>query len=142
MYLIKPEQLDGKINPYYTKFIDSHGVELIGYWPASEKFYFCADSEDGAVAPVFLIDTVHPDFHHWTNEKWLFDTEYSRQEKGEVIHGDWALFFLGCDDGHTGKRFATKEEALYWIAKCPEIDFKELVWPSDKTKDYKLEWHN
>lgn len=166
MYLISPQSLEGKINPFYVNYkigIKKDGApvqpewqmwELIGYWPCSESIYYSCSSEHGEVVPVFLGHTVEKNPHSpWYGQNWYFDTETKfHKEHGEritevredVVGKEWALFFEGCDDGHCGLRFSSKEEALKWIADCPEIDFKEVIWgvdPFDKPK-YKLEWHN
>ncbi len=171
MYLIPPEVLKGKIHKSYAEYmvskkwdkdrkcqvVDPQGpFQLIGYWPAREHFYFCCNSAHGAVAPVVLGYTKgwksNPGTNPDDNNEFYFNSEYYWDDKLDKAvcypgkgEGDWILFFVGCDDGHTGKRFKSKVEALQWIADCPEIDFYEVVYGKDengKRKDYGLEYHN
>jgi hypothetical protein len=155
MYLISPETLKGKIDDYFSQYMTTgennseyQMWELIGYWPVSEHIYFSCRSKHGEVVPVFLGHTIEKNpASPYFGQMWYFHTEYKSEKiKGEWFHnpvkeivGEWALFFVGCDDGHCGKRFVSKEAALEWIANNPEIDFKQVVWGN---KDYGLEWHN
>lgn len=120
MYLV-PKEVVTDINPYYTEF---HDFELIGYWQSSEPHYFSC----GYVTPVFLghAEKVCKTFDGKYRE-WSFDYEAPKSNK----ENKWILFFMGCDDGHTGLRFETKEAAIEWIKDCKIVDFKNFVYSDD-----------
>lgn len=120
------------INPYYTSFRKG---ELLGFMPCSvgedgySRYYSCPTSQVVRVAPIFYLDDM------------VFDSEPNDAKPGP------ALFFHGCDDGHMGMKFDSKEEALKWIEDCPYNDFEFML--EDQAKKHragqptiKFHYHN
>ena len=57
--------------------------------------------------------------------------------KQYIVDHPVVLFFKGCDDGHVGKRFKTKEEAFEYLQL---IDVFEDVF--EDVFDEELQYHN
>ena len=136
MYLINKNDID------YTDWMGSYlWFELIGFWQCSEKErYYSNGSECGRIVPVFVGDSIdsNPGSPYF-GKKWKFDTE---KYKTDEELGDWVLVFKGCDDGHIGMRFNSREEAIQFIKDCDYIDFADFVhrYYNDKNCGYKLEF--
>jgi hypothetical protein len=129
MFLIPPDALKDNINDYYTTYGNDRG-QLIGYFPCSNTediwcSYYTVLSKDKLqrFAPVFYVSDM------------LFDSE-----PNDAVPGP-ALFFMGCDDGHMGMKFVSKEEALDWIKWCPYVDFNVLYQAYSERK-INLYFHN
>lgn len=103
------------INNYYMTFLNG---ELLGFMPCSEgadgysRYYSVETTKGSRVVPVFFLPA------------FKFDSDHSDDPKGPV------LFFHGCDDGHMGLKFQSKEDALTWIDEYPLTDF-ELILERD-----------
>ena len=120
------------INAYYTK----HNGDLLGFLPCSviesdrqqyERYHSCETTMNVRVVPIFYMDNL------------AFDSS------PDLITP--ALFFRGCDDGHLGLRFASRDEAMSWLQNCPYNDFAMMISDNEKNrqegKSYiKFEFHN
>lgn len=127
MYLLPIEMVKPHINEYYLTFRD--GSELLGFMACSTPAqpwasYYSVDTPKGRVVPVFYV----PDM--------VFDSE------GEEAQPGPALFFQGCDDGHTGLKFASKDDALKWVEDCPYHDFELMFRDAAAGTIPKLYYHN
>jgi hypothetical protein len=111
MILLPIAAVEPYINSYYMTFPKG---ELLGFIPCSSsddysKYYSVETTKGSRVVPVFFI----PEFK--------FDSDNSDDNKGPV------LFFHGCDDGHIGLKFTTKEDALKWIDEYPLTDYELIL---------------
>lgn len=127
MFLIPTEIVLPHISPYYTTY--RQGSELLGFYPCTRVgeqgiTYYSEETPMGGVVPVFYV----PDM--------VFD---SQENDYTPRH---ALFFMGCDDGHTGLIFDSKQAALSWLAECPYMDFALLFKHLTTTNNSGIQWHN
>ena len=127
MYLIPKELVT------YSKWHSFLDFELLGYWQSSEACYYSC----GLITPVSL--------GHTKSEYMMKGLHGATWQFGYLAPGtnpghEWALFFRGCDDGHTGIMFESREAALQWIADCTEVDFSKFIY-NEKYKDITC-YHN
>ncbi len=104
MYLIPTELVAPHINPFFLR--ERQGWKLLGfmsctYSNGSLTKYYSVATTHGRVVPVY----------------WLSEG-YGGSKP--------VLFFMGCDDGHTGIHFTTEEEAMQWLSKSPYGGFDSL----------------
>jgi hypothetical protein len=88
--------------------------ELLGFIPARSDegatwTYYSVETTKGRVAPVFFVP-----------EMW-FDSDPEGTPLGP------AILFKGCDDGHMGIRFESREAAIKWIEDCKLGEFEQIV---------------
>ena len=119
MILLPIEAVKPYINEYYLTF-RSRNCELLGFMPCSShdngaysNYYSCETTKGSRVVPVFYVSDM------------VFDHEH----KGQPFYDQPgpALFFMGCDDGHKGLKFESREAALKWIDDQTITDFDLLL---------------
>jgi hypothetical protein len=86
----------------------------------------------------FTFDSEESKLYSYEKTKHSQDYHYVKKDnyeeiKAYIISHPVVLYFQGCDDGHVGKRFKTKEEAFEYIQL---LDVFEDVFDED------LEYHN
>lgn len=97
--------------------------EPLGFFPCSnEERYYSIEVKEGNGMRVALV-------------RWAVDIEDMLGIRTNY------LFFQGCDDGHVGLPFKTKQEALDWIRDCPYVDFAKIV-AAGYSGELKLSWFN
>lgn len=127
MYLISIDAVTPHINSYYLTY--RRGSRLLGFMPCSQPQdawakYYSVETERGRVVPVFYV----PDM--------VFDSEAGDAKPGP------ALYFMGCDDGHTGLKFESEAQAMQWLNDCPYGDFEFLFRDASNGVIPKLHFHN
>jgi hypothetical protein len=128
MYLISIDDVNPHINSFYLTY--RVGAKLLGFMPCasnterSSSAYYSVSTPNGRVVPVFYV----PDM--------LFDSESNGSSPGP------ALFFHGCDDGHTGYKFKSEDDAMTWLRNCPYADFESMFSDACMGKYTNLEFHN
>lgn len=143
------------INPYFRNFV--RGAVCIGFLPGLDKspqamtYYTVRTTHPDfpQVSPVWIIEGVLGDYKTY----FLSDHEESFIVKHEKVHGKYvvtdmpdsnrkqyimerpvALYFCGCDDGSSGLRFKTKEEAMSYLSKI--FVYEEIFWNEPKLTYY------
>ncbi len=147
-------KLYDKLDDYYKEWIlDSKLVATIPALPIDDKrsqSYFAS----GEVSAVFMYEN-NPYDENDKKRFFLFDSEdsklfsYEKKPHSQEHHivkkpnfdekikyyndNPIVLFFLGCDDGHVGKRFKTKNDAM---------EFLQLLDVFEDVFEFPLEHHN
>lgn len=135
-----PKKQDlGYDTSYYTKYMTEFNCKFLGFVPAlpdnnhwSQSYYCIRDRTDDAelrrYSPVLYLHT----------DKFLFDSEYTIAKYEECLakyeSKRHILFFVGCDDGHVGLRFESKEQALEY--------YENLVFFEQVFNHPNIKYHN
>jgi hypothetical protein len=118
MILLPIEAVKPYINDYYLTFRQKS--ELLGFIPCSagedhgySRYYSCETTKGIRVVPVF----------------YVADMVFDHEHEGQPFYNEPgpALFFMGCDDGHKGLKFASREDALKWIDEQIICDYEMLL---------------
>lgn len=118
------------LKPYYNEFLGEL-VAVIPCYNEQHKYYTCPinlddkdpnqklvnlDKNIKSLAPAFLY---HSDLQ---NNNYAFDSYVGEDFKEHIKNNPWAILFQGCDDGHCGRRFSTKQEAINFLQNLKSFD--------------------
>ena len=104
----------------------------------NDSFIDISEGQNNNLNRTFLFDTESSKLYSYEKKKHSKEYHYVKREgfdtlKQYIVDHPVVLFFKGCDDGHVGKRFKTKEEAFEYLQL---IDVFEDVF------DEELQYHN
>lgn len=144
------------LDDYYLSYVNEFILYKIilalpNEHPDAQPYFTCKiENGENRLSPVFIRDDTNTEqsskFVFCTEEQhmYVYDNQHNRSQS-PIIEDIWqyindnpyVVFFHGCDDGHTGLRFKTKELMIEFIESLSYYEDVVKFDTAPQTKDLK-----